>query len=212
MNFKESLPYIFPFLLFGFLTYLFGFLIENSLFAYPLKIFFVSFSIIFFFKKIKQELVLKFDIFAVIVGIIVFCLWVGLEGFYPAIGNDNVLNPFENSNQTQVIIFILFRMLGASIIVPLIEELFWRSFAMRFLIDSDFTKVPAGTFSWFSFVVVSVAFGFEHYRWLPGIFAGILYGLVYIRTKNLFSCVVSHSITNFMLGVYVLYTGYWSFW
>jgi CAAX prenyl protease-like protein len=98
------------------------------------------------------------------------------------------------------------------LVVPLMEELFWRSFAMRFMIRSDFKSVPLGKFSWFSFLIVAIAFGFEHHQWLPGIVAGLVYAGVLYRSKNLFSPILSHAVTNLLLGIYVLSTAKWGFW
>ncbi|MCP3954146.1 MAG: CAAX prenyl protease-related protein, partial [Desulfobacterales bacterium] len=96
--------------------------------------------------------------------------------------------------------------------VAVIEELFWRTFALIFLINKNFIKIKLGTFFLFSFVFVSISLVFERYRWLPGIIAGFVYALCYYRTKNLFSPILSHAVTNILLGVYVLWSGQWSFW
>jgi CAAX prenyl protease-like protein len=92
------------------------------------------------------------------------------------------------------------------------EELFWRSFLLRYLINPDFKKVPIGTFSLFSFVSTVVLFGLEHHRWLPGIIAGIIYTLLLYRKKELFDCILSHAITNLVLGIYVIMTHQWRYW
>jgi hypothetical protein len=107
---------------------------------------------------------------------------------------------------------IAFRLGGAALVVPVMEELFWRSFALRFLISSDFRSVPLGKFSWYSFIVVSILFGLEHHEWLSGMLAGMIYALVLYRTRNLFDPILAHAVTNLLLGVYVLTTGSWSFW
>jgi hypothetical protein len=104
------------------------------------------------------------------------------------------------------------RLMGASLLVPVIEEIFWRAFVMRFLVASEFNKVPLGQFTWYAFVLTAVAFGFEHHRWLPGIVAGVAYGVLLCRTRNLFSSIQAHAVTNLLLGLYVIYTEQWSFW
>jgi uncharacterized protein len=116
-----------------------------------------------------------------------------------------------NSNALAMVL-IFFRMFGAVLVVPVMEEIFWRSFALRVLIDHDFKKVPVGRFTWFSFIAVSVAFGFAHHQWLPGIIAGLVYAAVLYRTKNLFSPILSHAVTNLLLGLYVLWSGEWHYW
>ncbi|MGE4520127.1 MAG: CAAX prenyl protease-related protein [Desulfobacteraceae bacterium] len=210
---KDYLPYILPFLFFALLTYILPLTGLDAIYVYPLKTLIVFLVLLYFWKKIRDEIKFQPDYTAVLAGIIVFFVWVGLEGFYPAIGNDDAVIPFELSSERSAVYFWIFiRFLGACVAVPIIEELFWRSFALRFLIDPDIKKIPFATFSWFSFITVSVAFGFEHFRWLPGIIAGLVYALLYYRTKNLFSPVVSHAVTNFLLGVYVILTGQFEFW
>ncbi|MBD3236564.1 MAG: CAAX prenyl protease-related protein [Candidatus Eisenbacteria bacterium] len=104
------------------------------------------------------------------------------------------------------------RLLGASLVVPVMEELFWRSFLMRALIRSDFREVALGTFRLFSFALVAILFGLEHFRWVVGILAGLAYGGLLVWRRDLFTCVLAHAVTNLGLGLYVLATGRWDFW
>lgn len=104
------------------------------------------------------------------------------------------------------------RLVGASLVVPVLEELFWRSFLMRFLIRSDFRQLALGTFRLSSFAIVAIVFGFEHHRWLVGIVAGVVYGGLLGWRRDLFTCVLAHGVTNLGLGIYVLKTQQWSFW
>lgn len=210
---KDYLPYTIPFLIFAVSTYILPYTGIGDIYMYPAKTIISIVAVICFWGTIKKEIRFQFDFIAVGAGILVFFIWIGLEGFYPIMGQDDSLNPYEFQQKISLVyIWISIRLLGASIVVPVIEELFWRSFALRFLIDPDIKKIPFGSFSWFSFIVVSTAFGFEHYRWLPGIIAGLIYALLYYRTKNLFSPIISHGVTNLMLGIYVLNTGYFEFW
>lgn len=208
----DCFPYIIPFLLFVVLNYLGLFTGVSEVFVYPAKTVVSIIVLGFIWKYVKNEICLEFDFIALGGGIFVFLFWIGLEGVYPLIGNPVGFNPWELSSGISVYILIAFRLFGASLVVPVIEELFWRSFALRFLIDTNFSKIKPGTFSLFSFVLVSISFGFEHYRWLPGIIAGFVYALCYYRTRNLFSPILSHATTNLLLGIYVLWSGQWSFW
>ncbi len=127
---------------------------------------------------------------------------------------DNILSHAVSRERQQwvVILLFVFRFLGAVIVVPIVEELFWRSFALRWIIDENFTTVPIGAFTWFSFLVIVLGFGFEHHRWLVGLAAGVIYnGLLYYK-KDLSACVLAHAVTNLLLGVYVLLTQQWNFW
>jgi len=152
---------------------------------------------------------------AAVVGAVVLVVWVVPERLLAPlmVGDPSGFDPYSfglGAGLTWAVIGV--RLLGASVVVPVMEELFWRSFLMRYLIEADFKRVAVGTFSAFSFVVVAVAFGFEHHRWLVGIFAGVAYGGLLVWRRDLFTCVLAHGVTNLGLGIYVLKTGQWNFW
>jgi hypothetical protein len=178
---------------------------------YPVKTVLVASSLIYFWNAYKQEIRFSFSWLPVISGILVFFIWVVFVVMYPQIGHSE-FNPYDYASGYGVYFIITFRLIGATLVVPLMEELFWRSFALRFAIKSDFKSVPLGQFSWFSFIFISILFGLEHERWLVGIFAGMVYSGTLYRSKNLFDPILSHTITNFLLGMYVLLTHQWSFW
>ncbi|VAV85711.1 hypothetical protein MNBD_DELTA01-1792 [hydrothermal vent metagenome] len=152
---------------------------------------------------------------AIITGIVVFIIWINLDLPYARMGEGaSGFNPYEMGygGGAVVIGIIAVRLFGASVIVPIFEELFWRSFIMRYLIDANIGKVALGAFTLFSFIGTAVLFGLEHHLWLAGIVAGLIYGGLLYYTKNLKSCIVSHGITNLLLGLYVLYSGNWHLW
>ena len=205
------IPYVLPFFLFAFFTVLGPKISLTQSIIYPLKTTVVAICLLIFLPKWKKEIHITMDWPAILAGIIVFGLWIGLEGIVFQVGEPKGFNPYQISPDWSSVL-IGFRLLGAVLIVPIMEELFWRSFALRFLIETRFNTLPLGTFSWFSFIMVSIAFGLEHHRWLPGIIAGLAYALLLYRTKNLFSPILSHAVTNLLLGLYILITSQWKFW
>lgn len=154
-------------------------------------------------------------VIGVILGIAVLVIWVAPEKMasFIRIGNSTGFNPYAfgwSGAATWALIGV--RLLGASIVVPVMEELFWRSFLMRVLIHGDFQRVPVGTYRAFSFLLVAIIFGIEHDRWAVGIAAGLIYGGLLVWRKDLFTCMIAHAVTNLGLGIYVLKTQQWSFW
>jgi CAAX prenyl protease-like protein len=122
-------------------------------------------------------------------------------------------NPFSAIDSTYLRgLFLACRFYGLVIMVPVMEELFWRSFALRYLTDADFTKIPVGAFSWTAFAMVAVAFGISHPEWLVAIIAACAYALLLRWTQSLFACVVAHSVTNLALGIYVIAAEDWMYW
>jgi CAAX prenyl protease-like protein len=100
------------------------------------------------------------------------------------------------------------------IIVPLVEEIFWRGFLMRYLIREDFTSLPVGAFQWKSFAAVAVCFMLVHGMadWPAALLCGVIYNFVAVRTGILGACVLAHGVTNLGLGLYIMTTRQWGFW
>ena len=109
--------------------------------------------------------------------------------------------------------FVLLRVAASVGLVPVIEELFWRGWMMRWLIGNDFLKVPLGTYAPAAFWIVAVLFAYEHGPyWEVGLAAGIVYNWWIIRTRNLADCMLAHAVTNALLAVYVLTMDQWQYW
>jgi len=104
------------------------------------------------------------------------------------------------------------RLLGSAVVIAVIEEFFWRGFLYRWLRDQDFVSLDLGAFDWKMLLLTSVLFGFEHQRWFVGILAGLAYGWLAIRTRDIWAVSLAHGITNLLLGLYVLKTGAYGFW
>ena len=209
---SEFLPYVVPFFVFAGFTYLVPVFNLSKALVYPAKTLSVMALLFFYWPRFKHEIKVTLDLNAVMAGIAVCIVWIGFENFYPKIGPESGFNPYELAQGPQVYLLMASRLFGAVLIVPVMEELFWRSFALRFLIDTNFTRYSLGTFTWFSYIFVSLAFGMEHQRWLPGIFAGLIYALLLYQKKNLFSPILAHGVTNFFLGIYVIVNNEWGFW
>jgi len=110
------------------------------------------------------------------------------------------------------LLFVAVRLLGLVILVPLIEEIFWRGFLLRFAISRDWGSRPIGEFTPGSFLVVTILFALAHPEWLAAAaYCALLNGFLYWR-KNLWECIVAHATSNLILGIYVLITGTWELW
>lgn len=153
----------------------------------------------------------RLDGTSVLIGVVIFLLWIGLEGFYPVFSSADFHHNPTIFDTAAFGFLILLRFAGSVLVAPLIEELFCRSFLMRYAIDARWQDVPIGAYTLGSFAIVTLFFGFSHFRWLPGILTAVLLNLLLYRTKNLSSCVVAHATANLLLLVYVVYTGEWGF-
>jgi uncharacterized protein len=175
---------------------------------------------------------------AVLVGVGVFGLWVGLDGRYPSLDelNQRLLRPALQAiglgrlapgpgasapwnpwlalagTPALALAFIAVRLVGVSLVVPPLEEVFYRSFLYRYLVKPDFSSVPLGSFHWTAFLGTSAVFGFTHREWLAGILCGFAYQGLVCWTKRLGDAMTAHAITNLLLGLWVVWKGAWQFW
>lgn len=108
---------------------------------------------------------------------------------------------------------LAWRTARAVLIVPLAEELFWRGWLLRWLINSDFQKVPLGAYSPFGFWITAALFASEHGSyWDVGLVTGVIYNWWMIRSKSVASCVLMHAVTNGLLSAYVIMYNQWQYW
>ncbi|HEY0368283.1 MAG TPA: CAAX prenyl protease-related protein [Chthoniobacterales bacterium] len=153
--------------------------------------------------------------FVLVVGIVICVLWISPQAFFAAAPRTDGFNPdVFAANQPAYWSTIILRFARLVVVVPFVEEVFWRGFLLRYFIDERFDRVPFGTFSWLSFVVVALGFALAHSRadWIAAAITGAAYNFVAYRTKSLGSCVLVHAITNLLLGLWIMQTKQWGFW
>jgi|SRR5579863_4623522 len=161
---------------------------------------------------------------AVITGAMGCMLWIVLDRFQNAIPSVQQLmtvlhgsrvgyDPFSGEGSVAAgLAFVAVRLVELALIVPVIEEVFWRGFLSRYLIADDFENVPQGAFTWYSFILVTLTFGSVHPEILAAITWGVLINALYCKTANLWACIVMHAVTNGLLAAYILATRNWHLW
>ena len=166
-------------------------------------------------RRWVPEMRWSFSLEAAIVGVFVFVLWVGLDPWYPKLGKaGSPWNPHLTFGQGSLIAwaFVTVRILGSTFVVPLIEEVFYRSFFYRQIIKAEFQSVPLSRLSPFAFLGTSILFGVSHYEWLAGILCGLAYQGLVCWKNRLGDAITAHAITNLLLGCWVVWKEAWHFW
>ncbi|HEY7211814.1 MAG TPA: CAAX prenyl protease-related protein [Bryobacteraceae bacterium] len=163
----------------------------------------------------------KFPVTSVIIGALVFVLWIApdllVPGYRQSVLFSNSLTghlhaSFESSALHNPWI-LAWRSARAVVIVPIVEELFWRAWLMRWLIDKHFWRVPLGTYAPFAFWITAILFASEHGPyWDVGLVTGVIFNFWMIRSKSIADCVLMHAVTNAMLSAYVIQTAQWQYW
>lgn len=155
-------------------------------------------------------------------GIGVFALWVAPDLFLPSwrehwLFSNGLTGTIEGvlpeAARSDPLLLVL-RSVRAVILVPIIEELFWRAWLPRWLDHrDDFRKIPLGQYSLASFVLTALLFASEHGRmWDVGLAAGLLYNWWMRRTRTLGDLILAHAVTNACLSAYVIFRGRWEYW
>ena len=231
-------PYVAPFLLFMlFLMAVDGFLPDQHYLLYPIKIALVTCTLAWYWRELPSLRPTSPGI-SFILGVVGVVLWIGLSPeamrldalietaynrgvFAIGLGSSQAdvdrispigRDPFQLYPAGFAWLLFAFRVAGIALVVPIMEELFWRGFLMRWLIAEKFTEVPLGTYTTFSFWATTVCFSLVHGpEWPLAVVVGVIYGYWFVRTKSLGNVMVAHGVTNLLLAFYCLISGDWHF-
>ncbi len=181
---------------------------------YPLQTLFSGALLLWYWREYDFH-GLRRVLLTVAIALFVFLLWISPQAFLGFAARTDGFNPeIFPVGSAAYWSTLSFRFLRLVIVVPLVEEIFWRGFLLRYLINEKFQDVPFGSFSWLSFGAVTLAFTFSHSSadWIAAAITGALYNLVAYRTRSLASCVLAHALTNLALGIWIMATKQWGFW
>ncbi len=214
---RPWLPYVLPMAVFLVLTALEGRL-GSSLYPllYGVKVALVSLTLALTARIWRPLLVWETRpaLLGALCGALGVILWLGLERITPPLTFLGTRTAFDPSGLgVWQVPFLIVRFFGLAALVPLLEEIFWRGFLLRWVSSSDdweartvekFTLPASG--------IVSALFALAHPEWLAALVYGLGLCLLLRQTKSLLACVVCHGVTNLLLGIYVLYAHAWHLW
>lgn len=186
----------------------------SLLWLYPVKIAVVMALLAAFWRHYEEcrgaALPWTAALAAVVAGAAVLLLWIKLDARWMIVGSASGYDPHVGGVLDWPLVLV--RIAGAALVVPVMEELFWRSFLMRWIESAEFQTVDPSRLGVKSFVITVFLFGFEHNLWLAGMVAGAVYAWLYKRYRKLWAPILAHGVTNGLLGAWVVATGNWSYW
>lgn len=185
--------------------------------VYGVSVVVVSASLAWFWRQYgellrAQWLTLSELGLSVAVGVLVYYLWIHMDVPWMTMGTPTASFKPIDANGDPMWALIVIRWVGAALMVPVMEELFWRSFLMRWIDNPNFEKVDPRAVTLKAMLLSSAVFAMAHTLWLGAIVAGLLYAWLYKRTGKLWAPIVAHAVTNGVLGIWVVTTGNWQFW
>jgi CAAX prenyl protease-like protein len=180
---------------------------------YPVRVLAVA-AVIWALRRHYPQKPAPISLVAIGIGVVTFLVWMALAPTDDLATPDEIaaLDPIQ-LGQPWALLWLLFRLAGYTITVPIAEELVFRGFLARRLIDDDVERVPVGTFTWLSFLASSLAFGAMHGGdWQRATLAGAAFALALYQRRRLSDAIVAHATTNACLAGYVIATGSWNEW
>ena len=158
---------------------------------------------------------------SIVLGIAVFFLWIAPDALAPGwrthwLFSNSIVGTIQSTVAPEWRsdwMVLIFRTIKAAVLVAIIEELFWRGWLMRWLINPNFEPIPLGTYNAQAFWITAVLFALEHGSyWEVGLLTGIIYNWWMIRTRSLGDLIVTHGVTNLALSIYVIQFEQWQYW
>lgn len=218
---SAALARIIPFAAFMGLLALRGFLPESQQldprWIYGLSVLVVGGLLAWYWRDygelVRQNLPTRREtLWSIGVGLIVFGLWIHLDAPWMQLGEPTASFLPVDTEGRLIWPLIALRWIGAALIVPVMEELFWRSYLMRWIESPQFETVSPQRVGLKAIVLSTFVFMLAHTLWLGAIVAGLAYAWLYVRTGKLWTAVIAHAVTNGVLGLWVIHSGQWQFW
>jgi CAAX prenyl protease-like protein len=217
-----ALPYIAPFVTFVAIMEIEKAAGLPSAVMYPLRVA-ATVAVLLLFSRQPLSARPSRPLASTAIGAVVFAVWIGPDmvfgpGYRHSWLFQNSLTGGGAMSTLPIVLhtsawFLAVRAGSCALLVPPVEELFWRGWAMRWIVASDFKKVPLGTYQALAFWLVALLFAAEHGPyWEVGLAAGIIYNWWMVRTRNLIDCVIAHAVTNGLLSIYILAAHRFEYW
>lgn len=158
---------------------------------------------------------------SVLLGLAVCAMWVAPDLLIPGwrshwIFQNTITGTITNSITASDLadpLVVTLRIVRAALLVPILEELFWRGWLPRWIVNPDWQKVELGRYTTLAFVVTALLFAAEHGPyWEVGLLCGLIYNWWFWKTKSLGDIVLVHAVTNAALSAFVFATGKYEYW
>jgi CAAX prenyl protease-like protein len=192
-----------------------GWKAQELLWLYPAKVTLVALLLWRYwatYHELRGQTSVSFRTLALglVTGTLVFVVWVTLDAEWMTLGTPGGFDPRREESLDWALVAV--RLGGAALVVPIMEELFWRSFLLRWLVNHDFLRVQPACVTFVAFSLSALFFAIEHHFWFAGLIAGAAFNTLYMRTVSLWCAVTAHAVANALLGIWVLNTGSWTYW
>lgn len=216
-----SIPYVGPFVIFMLLLAVAPSLPFGQPWESIVRVGILSVVIAVCSGDVLKSLRVKHAVASIALGLAVCALWVAPDLLVPGWRSHWLFqNSLTGTVTTSIApaelanpVVLALRVMRAALLVPILEELFWRGFLPRWIVNNDWQKVQLGTYNAMAFIVTALLFASEHGPyWEVGLLCGLIYNWWMWRTRSLGDLILVHGVTNAALSGFVLATGKYEYW
>ena len=223
---RPQLPYVLPLVVFGAFLALENYAPQAKSWLYPAKTVATAMCL-WLLRRHYKCLSWRWSWLGIVIGLVVVVQWISMEEFFsrhwhypplPVVGGEGTVQAEHFDPEAafggrglSFWLWIASRMAGAVIVVPIMEELFWRGFLLR-LFESRFRyfeRIQLGEFGLFSCFAVAGLFALVHPWYISAFVCALFYNWLMYKTRSMLACVAAHALTNLLLWVYILYFNAW---
>lgn len=168
--------------------------------GYPMRAILMAASVTLFWRAYRAEL-RPVDALSLLAGGAVALFWLFFRIGDNSLTVTAILGP---ASQAVVAIWVSCRIVGTVLLVPFIEEMFFRGYLLQRL---DFGGcLGKGA----ALGISSILFGALHSNLVLASASGLVFGLLALRKRRIFDAVVAHATANGLIAAWALWTGDWS--
>jgi CAAX prenyl protease-like protein len=207
---KPWVPYVFPFLIVLICTEA-TFFVPQWRYQIIIGAGVVASSLLFIWReKLIQDAIPTMrtlqNAAGIIAGVILALAWLTLVHFNVSTPEPLHLVQLWPTPRNYLIIFLITATLG--LVIPVVAELFWRSFLLRYFIAQNFKSIPVGTFNLFAFIMVTILTALatgNHTAYL--LVSNMAFTGLTFWSKTLYCSIVAHAVANMCIMLASMYLG-----
>lgn len=185
-----------------FLAFMLSGLLVNTFWQHPAQGFplqaAMMFAALWVCRRPLLQLEIRFDWVSGLAGLAIGIGWVVTADAQGTVAGLEALAP------ASFVLWVVCRVIGTSLLVPIVEELFFRGYLLSLL---------RGQSSWsliLSVLITSLSFAALHGRVLEAGLAGVIFALLALRRGRVSDAIIAHVVANTVIAFVALYQGDWS--
>ena len=163
---------------------------------YPARVLVMA-GVLALFWQLYLRLPWRIDYVAVGVGGLIGAAWVMIP-----VADEGGAAPYGALTGAALLGWFLLRGAGTVLLVPLIEELFFRSY-----LESRLRLGPGIRWKVMAALITATLFAALHDRWVEAFLAGLLFSWVAQRRGNITDAIIAHAVANFVVFSVAWVTG-----